>query len=188
MDDLRLFMVLVGCRPEGRLTEQHDVYFGIARTLKELLPAIEQSWPEAKERLHIDAWRMVNYVDGYTIEIAAKANKPLEDNLKLFFINLGGYKENEFEEYHYKMLSVATNKMLAMKTAKQTAFYKHTGLKGAGAAHIDEQYGIDVDDLYAIEDILPQQYKDLYSITIKKAEQLTEDPMHIGYIKWDKVK
>jgi hypothetical protein len=27
---------------------------------------------------------------------------------QLFFINLGGYKENEFEEYHYKMITVAT--------------------------------------------------------------------------------
>jgi hypothetical protein len=30
---------------------------------------------------------------------------------QLFFINLGGYKENEFEEYHYKMLAVA-NKLV----------------------------------------------------------------------------
>jgi hypothetical protein len=32
----------------------------------------------------------------------------------IVFINLGGYKENEFEEYHYKMLAVA-NKLVATK-------------------------------------------------------------------------
>jgi hypothetical protein len=187
MGNVKLFMVLVGCRPAGRLTEQHDVFFGIAATLKELLPAINQSWPEAKGQLHIDAWRTVSSVAGHAIEVIKKPLVQDEHGLKLFFINLGGYKENEFEEYHYKMLNVATNKMSAMKIAKQSAFYKHTGFEGAAAAHIDEQYGIDVDDLYQIEDILPLEYKELYSIRIKKQSLLTEDTLHIGYLKWTKV-
>jgi hypothetical protein len=38
----------------------------------------------------------------------------------LFFINLGGYKENEFEEYHYAGCS---HKLaLATKKSKATAF------------------------------------------------------------------
>jgi hypothetical protein len=55
-------------------------------------------WPEAKGKIHIDAWREVTIVDNFSIEIVAK--KTVSNNL--FFINLGGYKENEFEEYHYK--------------------------------------------------------------------------------------
>ncbi len=187
MGNLKLFMVLIGCRPAGRLTEQHDVFFGIAGTLKELLPAINQSWPEAKGALHIDAWRIVSSVAGYAIEIIEKCLVQDEHALKLFFINLGGYKEYEFEEYHYKTLSVATNKMAAMRIAKQSTFYKHTGFEGAAAAHIDDKYGIDVDDLYSIEDILPQQYKELYSIRITKQNLLTEDTLHIGYLAWTKV-
>ena len=38
---------------------------------------------------------------------------------KLLFINLGGYKENEFEEYHYIMKTVAKNLALATKTTKK---------------------------------------------------------------------
>jgi hypothetical protein len=37
----------------------------------------------------------------------------------LFFINLGGYKENEFEEYHYKIPNCCTKAWLASKKAKE---------------------------------------------------------------------
>ncbi len=41
---------------------------------------------------------------------------------KLFFINLGGYKENEFEEYHYKMmLLLQRDKVEAIRKSKRTA-------------------------------------------------------------------
>ncbi len=55
-------------------------------------------WPEAKGKIHIDAWREVTIFDNFSIEIVAKKAviEPVSDNL--FFINLGGYKENEFEE------------------------------------------------------------------------------------------
>jgi hypothetical protein len=44
----------------------------------------------------------------------------------LFFINLGGYKENEFED-HYKMLAVIS---LALATKNlNNFFYKHCGFK-----------------------------------------------------------
>ena len=40
-------------------------------------------------------------------------------NLKLFFLNLGGYKEGDFEEYHYKVVTVAKSKAEAIKKAKK---------------------------------------------------------------------
>ena len=61
----KLFMVLIGCKPEGRHTEQHDIFFGVATSMKELLPQIIAFWPEAKGDLHIDGWREVNQVDGF---------------------------------------------------------------------------------------------------------------------------
>ena len=80
-------------------------------------------WPEAKGKIHIDAWREVTAVDGFTIEITLKSTS--SNSEKLFFINLGGYKENEFEEYHYKTLTVAKTMGLAIKKVKATTFYKH---------------------------------------------------------------
>jgi hypothetical protein len=86
--------------------------------------------PEAKGRIHIDAWREVAVVDNFSIEITKKtAVNNATDNL--FFINLGGYKENEFEEYHYKILAVAESMELASKKPKRGTFYKHCGFEGA---------------------------------------------------------
>ena len=98
-------------------------------------------------------------MDGYEITIVERgkaARKPGAN--RLYFINLGGYKENDLEEYHYKLLAVGADKGSAVKMARQTAFYKHTGFKGA-ASHIDDKYSIDVDDLYELKDILPSSMK-----------------------------
>jgi hypothetical protein len=180
-----LFMVMLGATPAGRLTEQHDIFFGIATHLKELVPAMKAFWPEAKGRIHIDAWRTISAIDGYKIEIGSRLEKSSNQE-KLFFINLGGYKENEFEEYHYKVLTVAKNKSEAIKKAKQTTFYKHCGFKGA-TSHIDDKYGVDVDDIYDIEDILAPHYKEQYSLKITKSLDLARDLVEIGYLKIDKL-
>src|SRR5678809_1545416 len=88
---------------------------------------------------------------------------------RLFFINLGGYKQNEFEEFHYKMIIAANNKGEAIDTAKQTAFFRHTDFKGA-TSHIDDKYGVDVDDVYEIADILPVGIKEKYSISVSPVD------------------
>ncbi len=179
----KLFMLLIGCKPPGRHTEQHDVFFGIADTVKELIPSIKEFWPEAAGKMHIDGWREVTVVDGYTVTVQPKNETANNSIAKVFFINLGGYKQNEFEEFHYKMLVAANDKTTANNHSKKTAFYLHTGFEGANS-HIDDKYGVDVDDLYEIEDILPQQMKDQYSIILSKNETLlTDDELHLGYFK-----
>ena len=53
MSQLKLFMLLLGCKPPGRHVEQHDVFFGIAGSLDELIPEIKAFWPET-DKIHID--------------------------------------------------------------------------------------------------------------------------------------
>ena len=96
-------MVMLGCTPKGRVTEQHDIFFGIGTSLYDLKQDMLDFWPEAKGKIHLDAWQTVTQIDGHSITVVSKEEK-LEQEDKLFFINLGGYKENEFEEYHYKVL------------------------------------------------------------------------------------
>lgn len=175
---------MLGCKPQGRHTEQHDIFFGIGESLKALLPQMQEFWPEANGQIHIDAWREVSHVDGYAIQV--KRRKKQTDPLQLFFINLGGYKENDFEEYHYKILSVTPTKAQAIKNAKQSAFYKHCGFEGAHS-HIDDKYGVDVDDIYSIEEVLPQAVKQQYQLHYTKSAEPTEDTLHIGYLKIDKL-
>lgn len=175
---VKLFMVLIGCKPAGRHTEQHDVFFGIATSLKELIPAIIAFWPEAED-LHIDGYREVTKVDGYRIGI----NETSPSSEYLFFINLGGYKENEMEEFHYKMLATGKDKNEALRKAKATAFFKHTGFKGA-TSHIDDKYGVDVDDMALVEEILPAAVRQQYSLSLTPAPQdMAEDVLHLGYFK-----
>jgi Domain of Unknown Function (DUF1543) len=186
-DKLKLYMILLGCRPAGRFTEQHDIFFGIAKSLKDLIPQMKAFWPEAEGRIHVDTWREVTIVDDFSIEIVEKKANEKAVSDHLFFINLGGYKENEFEEYHYKMLTIAENISVASKNAKATTFYKHCGFKGA-TSHIDDKYGIDVDDIYNVADILSEQFKDKYSLKITKESSFFEaDALHIGYLKLDKI-
>ncbi len=179
-------MILLGCRPEGRNTEQHDIFFGIGTGLSALREELINFWPEAKGRIHIDAWRTVEFVEGYKIEIVPRENHESVGQEQLFFINLGGYKQNEFEEFHYKLLTVGEDKSTALQKAKQTAFYMHTGFKGA-ASHVDDKYGVDVDDAYAIEEILPSVYKEKYRVRLTKAESGKEDSLHLGYLKLEKL-
>jgi hypothetical protein len=178
-------MIMLGCRPKGRFTEQHDIYFGIGSSLKELVPSMKEFWPEAKGKIHIDAWREVNSVNGYKIEIIKK-RATLKNKNKLFFINLGGYKENEFEEYHYKVLAVGESLGEASKIAKATTFYKHCGFKGA-TSHIDDKFGIDIDDIYNVNEILSTNFTERFELKIVKDENPKEDQLHIGYLKIDKL-
>ena len=180
-NQLKLFMVMLGCTPKGRLTEQHDMFFGIAHSLKELVPDMKASWPEAKGNIHIDAWCEIIQIDNYNIEIISKDISSQQEN-QLFFINLGGYKEGEFDEFHYKFLTVSNNKASAIKKAKETAFYKHCGFEKA-VSHIDDKYGIDVDDIHNIKEILDLKYKNQFQIKISESTNTITNKLHIGYVK-----
>ena len=180
-------MVLVGATPKSRHTEQHDVFFGIGESLSSLVPAIEAFWPDAKGRVHIDAWRAVTYVDGYAVRVRERGNAAAAATNRLYFINLGGYKPGEFEEYHYKTIIAGPDKGAAVRRSKETTFYKHIGFKGA-ESHIDDKYGIDVDDAHEIADILPPDTKGSFMLEVLPVTGGAEDELHIGYVQLAKLK
>lgn len=177
-------MVVLGATPKGRLIEQHDIFFGIGHSLQALVPDIQAFWPEAEGKIHIDSWREITIVDGYSVSVIPK--NAFTSDVHLFFVNLGGYKKNDLEEYHYKILSVARNMAQAVKQSKTNTFYKHFGFKGA-ESHIDDKYGIDVDDVYNINDILHPSAKEQYTLQFTKSETLAEDMLHIGYLSIEKL-
>lgn len=177
----KLYMVLLGCKPEGRNIEQHDMFFGIAASPAELISQINIFWPEANGKFHIDVWREVTCVNAFPIEIVERSEVIATDN-NLYFLNLGGYKPADFEEYHYKLLEVAPTIDIAISNAKKTAFYKHCGFKGA-VSHIDDKYGIDINDMHKVSDIINSELKAKYQIKIgTRSENLPEDVWHIGYL------
>jgi hypothetical protein len=180
-------MLLLGCKPKGRFTEQHDIYFDIGPDIGSLKQHILQFWPEAGDKIHIDAWREVTLVDSYQVEVVPRADHPdAPASQHLFFINLGGYKPNDFEEYHYKMLVAAPDKGSAINRSTATVFYQHTGFKGA-ESHVDDKYGVDVDDIYNIVDVLPREVKEKYSIRLQPAGTEQPDPVQLGYLLLNKI-
>ncbi len=186
----KLFMLLLGCKPKGRTTEQHDIFFGIAENLKDLIPSINDFWPEALGKIHIDAWREVTAVDtnrvracGRHFDLDKRESQALN---KLFFINLGGYKKDQFDEFHYKMLVVAKNISEAISQAKETEFFKRTGFSNA-PAHIDDKYGLDIDDIFDVEDLLSKETKEHYKLLINDNVRVESDQINLGYLKLSKL-
>lgn len=188
MELLKLYMLLLGSKAPGRHVEQHDYFFGIAASLKELIPDIKKFWRGAAANIHIDGWREVNAVNNYQIKVVPKA-AALPSRNKLFFINLGGYTAGKLEEQHYVVLTVQTDRTVAIREAKKAAFFQtNTIAKVKGAnAHIDDKYGIDVDDIYEINDMLGAGSKANYCLQITPANGLLEDEIHLGYFRLDKL-
>lgn len=183
---LKLFMLLLGCKPKGRLTEQHDIFFGVGETLKDLIPAINEFWPEAEEKIHIDAWRHVVSINCRGVVAVIPRKKAKENPHKLFFINLGGYKEDIFDEQHHRLLIIAQNKSEAIEKAKHTEFFFDNGFPGA-PSHVDDKYGLDVDDIHEIEDVLPAAFKQKYALGVIPGIYTEPDKIHLGYLKLSKI-
>lgn len=186
---LSLFMILLGSKAPKRNVEQHDFFFGIAAELKDLVAEMKAFWPEAGDSIHIDGWRRVTRVDGFEIRISERTPDANADSgKKLFFINLGGYLSGRLEEQHYTVLSVNDDRLEAIRNAKKTVFFKTNTLKGAAGSHIDEKYGIDVDDIYRVEDILSDAFKQKYRIEIVETADQAEDEIVLGYLRLNKLK
>ena len=184
-NQLKLFYIILGATPKGRNIEQHDVFFGIAESLKDLVPDMKDFWKEADGKIHNDCYQEVKFADGYEVEIVEKGQKTTED--QLYFINLGGYKKGFFEEFHEQHLMVGKSMGEIVKKAKDTEFYHTMGFDG-GVSHIDDKHGVDIDDIFNVSDILPEKMKEKYSIVLKKSNvENQENLMGLGYLKIDKI-
>lgn len=182
-------MVLLGSKARQRNVEQHDFFFGIARQLQELIPRMRNFWPEAGSSLHIDGWREVTHVEGYRVSIQPKSSTQPQNSKRLFFVNLGGYISGKLEEQHYTLLTVQDDRKWAVKAATGTDFFKSNTIKAikSAVAHIDEKYGIDVDEIYRIDDLLSDDDKNNYQIHLELNPEGIADTIHLGYLKLDKV-
>lgn len=187
--ELKLFMVLLGSKAPGRVVEQHDYFFGIATKLKDLVPDMHKFWPEAGNSLHIDGWREVTRVEGYNVKVVAGRDQAHAEANRLFFINLGGYQSGKLEEQHYILLTVQPDRKGAVKTSTSTAFFKQKSIAAVktASAHIDEKYGIDVDDVYRIEDVLSENFKHHYHIELTESPEGSEDEINLGYFRLDRI-
>ena len=167
--------------------------------IKELAAGVKKLYPDVdiallerellapvlrRDKVHIDAFVQVNYADGYRVDILPKHAAGGNNGLRLFFINLGGYKQGEFEEFHKKFFVVAANVSEALAKAKQHDFMKeHTddSVGKGGVAHLDDQHkmGFEPDDIICVSDTLD----DSYVIQLEQVADCPENELIVGYQK-----
>ena len=185
---LTLYMVQLGGRPKGRLIEQHDIFFGAASQVSDLIADINEHWPEVKNKWHIDSYRAITKVGSYAIKLIEPSQQlKAAADLKLFFINLGGYQQDSFEEFHYKLLIVAPNQADAIKQAKKSDFYKQFTLKDEtspfnAASHIDDKFAVDIDDIYNVNDLISNVQLSIEPISDIDELNACEDKEYVGYL------
>lgn len=185
-----LYMIQLGGRPKGRLIEQHDIFFGVANQVNELIADINNHWPEVKNKWHIDSYRAISKVDNYAIKLVeSNIQAECANDLKLFFINLGGYQQGSFEEFHYKLLIVADSQADAVKQAKQSEFYKQFTFKDKAspfnaASHVDDKFEVDIDDIYNVNDLISNVKIIIEPLAraLDKSINVIEDKKYVGYL------
>ena len=140
-------------------------------------------WKDAK--IHVDCYQEVRFADGFEVKVIEKNSEKLSD--QLFFINLGGYKLGHFEEFHEQHLMVGKSLSDVIKRVKQTDFYKTMGFANA-VSHIDDKHGVDIDDIFKVNDLLPQEMREKYSLVLEKSGEIEQKNfIKLKYLKIDKI-
>ncbi|MGL5252278.1 MAG: DUF1543 domain-containing protein [Moraxella sp.] len=191
---MKLIMAKIGARPKGRLIEQHDVVFGVVNGLSDMVALVDQAWSEVKGKWHIDAWREVQRVGDYRIGIAPPSERvdttEHTQQPQLYFVNLGGYLPNQFEEFHYKTLVVAESMAKATAAVKTSDFYRDycfenddSRISGAATSHVDDKHLLDIDDLHCVAALLADTAAlQITPLTPAEQQSMPEDFLHIGYL------
>ena len=183
--DLSLFIVVLGGKSLKSNIEIHDVRWVLGKSIEDTFSDLRKQWLGRISGLHIDSYKCIKYVDGYEIVIskASKDNlvKPKSGDLKLWFVNLGGYNPKKMYEEHEFTLVVAKKAIDAKKKARKN--WEST-LK---QKHNDDYSDINnfklVDDIHSINKIKSWKIK-LISNSEQRSQSLTPD--WYGYMRIDK--
>ena len=184
----RLFLVVLGGRIDDCHIELHDVRWVVGANIEETIPKLRQEWFGLTTGLHIDSYKVIQHVDGYTIELIERHEEEnskqttslTSKNEKLWFINLGGYDRNSLQELHQFGLVVAPSKQAAKARARQR--WLNTALQ----VHKDDLHSIN--NLGAVDDCLPIFQLEGWQILLKAEPGIPETelkPDWFGYWRID---
>lgn len=112
---MKLFVIYIGGGHEKSLLELHDMRFVVANTIEETYATLRENWWGIPSSLHLDAWGVLEYADGYDIQISAVPSVTQQN--KLYFVNLGGYDHDQFTELHKNVFVVASDPVQAKQKA-----------------------------------------------------------------------
>jgi hypothetical protein len=94
---MNLYMVSLGGKVKGCNVEVHDVQFVAANHIDETVEVLKKVWYGAPEKLHMDSYKVITGAEGYTVRLTKE--KP-DSNKQLYFVHLGGYKNDSTQELH----------------------------------------------------------------------------------------
>ncbi len=146
---LKLFLVVLGGRKKGCNIELHDVRWVVGSCIENTFSSLRNDWIGDIRGLHIDSYFVVDYVDGYCINLIPQStndlilnhdylyNKSQASRPFLWFVNLGGYYPNDLQEHHQFCLLVAESSSLAKQIARKRCTSSFTN------RHIDDVKCID---------------------------------------------
>lgn len=114
--------------------EVHDIQFVVADSVEAAIPHLQKVWFGDADKLHLDGYMRVRWVDGYEVVLG---DKPCSSGLKLYFVNVGGYAPHTLAELHDFGLFVAEDAAGAKQQALSTL------LVGAAQQHKDNLKEVD---------------------------------------------
>ncbi len=132
-NEMKLFAVYLGGHCDRAFIEVHDVVFIVAKNVESALPELKNKWFGQKEKVHVDSWVHLSQVDGYDISLENRATQGKE---KLYFLNIGFYRDEFFGEEHRFVFLVG-------KTLSEVRNRAKIVLKKEMLVHVDNSVEID---------------------------------------------
>lgn len=138
---MKLFAFYIGGSTPHSLIELHDVRVLAGNTIEDCYDRIRETWWGTPKSLHLDCWGELTSADGHNITLR---QEPFTGEDKLWFVNLGGYDPEDFNEPSKNIFVVAPTESKAKVRALKTIL----PWKGH---HKDYQY--EVENLACVNDI-----------------------------------
>ncbi len=116
---MKLFMFYTGGNEGKSNIEVHDVQFVVAEIPTDAWPALREAWFGDKDKIHIDGYAPIQWVDGFDVMLS---REPSINSEKFYFVNVGGDAPNNLAELHEFDLFVGKTAAEAKQKAIKTRF------------------------------------------------------------------
>ena len=165
MGQPKWFAIYLGGRAPRANTELHDMVFAVGDRIEDTYTQLLDKWFGEPKGLHIDSWLELGVVDGWRVSLT-DAPSPAPE--KLFFVNLGAYRDGDFTEHHAAGFYVAADAQEAKKRALAEHFKS-----GFSERHKD--------DLHAVDDCIAADGINGLHVTLTKTGETSAAKPNNGY-------
>lgn len=131
---MKLYMFYLGGNAGRSNIEVHDIQFAAVERPEEAWPRLREAWFGDPDKLHLDGYAIVDWADGYDVVLSPE---PAAGDLRLFFVNVGGYRPDSLAELHEFDFFVAADAARAKARALDAL------LDGADQKHKDNLKDVD---------------------------------------------